>query len=486
MFVAWQRHAESIRSDALFRDPLADWLTGTLADHPDMRHCTQMVWQVLGETPSFPAYFTIRTRYFDDRIEAALRDGVRQIVTLAGGLDGRPFRLTCPPDAEWFEIDLPDMCRFKQSVAHLADLRPRCHWHPVAADLTGEWLTALTDAGFDPTRPSVWLIEGLLMYLSDADGDALLATARRAAAPGSQLLLEHLQTTMLGEAGRSSRNRVESQGARWLSARDDVPHWLAGHGWVGLVHAVDDPAIGLGREVGPQPAGWLAAAIPDRAVSAVPPARSVSLSPTPSPEHLEVRAVRLPNSTYFTRGWRLPEVAPDFRVEDVWVLPARGARHEFAELVRQIADGDGAFEGERVAMFLHVVRQRLGAWFGLDRPGAGLDARVVSLRARLPEDAAFRDRGPDQRAAPWVSVYQNDREWVGEYASRTVHALMHVGWVSDATTDYRGEMTILVRPNGLLGTLYMAFIRPFRRFVINPAFFRMVARNWQRHRTIIE
>lgn len=263
LFVAWQRQVESNRPDALFRDPLAAWLTGTLADHPDMRHCTQMVREVLGEKPTYPDYFTIRTRFFDDRIEAALRGGVRQIVTLAGGLDGRPFRLTCPPDANWFEIDLPDMAVFKQSITHLADLQPRCGWQVVAADLTSEWLTALTAAGFDPAQPTVWLIEGLLMYLSDEDGDALVSAVRQAAAPGSLLLLEHLQAAMLGEFGRYARERVESQGARWLSARDDLPQWLARHGWVAAVHAHDDPAIGLGRTVGPLPACWLAIATPD-------------------------------------------------------------------------------------------------------------------------------------------------------------------------------------------------------------------------------
>ncbi|WP_069163399.1 class I SAM-dependent methyltransferase [Nocardia altamirensis] len=263
LFIAWQRQRESVRPDALFHDPLATWLTGTLADHPDMRACTQLVREVSSDEPTYSDYFSVRTRYFDDRIEAALRGGVRQIVTLAGGLDGRPFRLNCPPDADWYEIDLPTMRRFKQSVAQLSGLRPRCRWQPVAADLTGAWQQTLAEAGFDPTRPTVWLIEGLLMYLSDADGAALLAGVRQVTAPGSLLLLEQLQASMLGEFGRYARERVESQGAQWLSARDDVPQWLARHGWVGDVHAGDDPAIGLGRAVGPLPACWLATATPD-------------------------------------------------------------------------------------------------------------------------------------------------------------------------------------------------------------------------------
>ncbi|MFI1918349.1 DUF2867 domain-containing protein [Nocardia sp. NPDC020380] len=196
--------------------------------------------------------------------------------------------------------------------------------------------------------------------------------------------------------------------------------------------------------------------------------------------------MRLPNSAYAARAWRLSEIAPDFRVEDVWVLPARGSHDEFPDLVKQIAEGDDAFDSERLAILVYVARQKLGAWFGWDSPGTGtgLGARVATLRERLPEGADYGERGPDQRGAPWISVYRTDREWVSEYANRTVHALMHVGWVPDGATAYRGEMTVLVRPNGLLGRLYMAGIRPFRRFVVNPAFFRMVARNWQSGRRI--
>lgn len=196
--------------------------------------------------------------------------------------------------------------------------------------------------------------------------------------------------------------------------------------------------------------------------------------------------MRLPNSTYATRAWRLAEIAPEFRIEDVWLLPARGERDEFPELVRQIAEGEGAYEGEYLCILMFVVRQKLGAWFGLDRPETGVGGRVTSVAARLPADSAYIERGPDQNATPFKSIYQTDREWVSETAGRTVHALMHVGWVPDGVTGYRAEMAILVRPNGLIGRLYMGFIRPFRRFVVNPAFFRMVARNWERSRKTVE
>ena len=82
-------------------------------------------------------------------------------------------------------------------------------------------------------------------------------------APGSQLLLEHNGTVMMGEAGRPAREAVEAVGAAWLSARDDLRPWLAGFGWRAHVLAGSDPSIAYGRKVPQIPATWLAHAVRD-------------------------------------------------------------------------------------------------------------------------------------------------------------------------------------------------------------------------------
>ncbi len=53
-------------------------------------------------------------------------------------------------------------------------------------------------------------------------------------------------------------------------------------------------------------------------------------------------------------------------------------------------------------------------------------------------------------------------------ANRTVHSVMHVGWVPDGTGGYRGQMAVLVKPNGWFGAAYMAAIKPFRYLVVYP------------------
>jgi len=60
-------------------------------------------------------------------------------------------------------------------------------------------------------------------------------------------------------------------------------------------------------------------------------------------------------------------------------------------------------------------------------------------------------------------------EWAAEIADQTTHGILNVGWVPDGTRGYRGQMAVLVAPNGLVGGAYMATIRPFRRMIVCPA-----------------
>ncbi len=66
-----------------------------------------------------------------------------------------------------------------------------------------------------------------------------------------------------------------------------------------------------------------------------------------------------------------------------------------------------------------------------------------------------------------------------EIANRTVHGVLHVGWVSDGTGGYRGQMAVLVKPNGRFGTAYMAAIKPFRHLIVYPAMLRAISRRWK-------
>lgn len=193
--------------------------------------------------------------------------------------------------------------------------------------------------------------------------------------------------------------------------------------------------------------------------------------------------MRLPRTAHTSRPWRIHEFADDFHVEDVWALPVTGGPDELERLVRQFTNGDGTALSTPVVRALFALRWKLGALLGLDKPAAGLSARVDSLRERLPEDLRTGTRGPDLQVVPFTSVYQTDREWVAETANRTAHAVMHIGWVPDPTPGdpgrHRARMAVLVKPNGLLGTLYVAGIKPFRYLGVYPKLLNAIGREWE-------
>ena len=66
-----------------------------------------------------------------------------------------------------------------------------------------------------------------------------------------------------------------------------------------------------------------------------------------------------------------------------------------------------------------------------------------------------------------------------EIANQTVHGVLHVGWVPDATGGYRAQMAVLVRPNGMLGNAYLAAIAPFRHLIVYPLMMRDIGRAWR-------
>jgi len=198
-------------------------------------------------------------------------------------------------------------------------------------------------------------------------------------------------------------------------------------------------------------------------------------------EVMGVGKPRLPNAAHTAQPWRIHELTSDFELEDVWALPTPGGPDDLRRLVAQFASDDDEELSGVVNRTLFAIRWKLGALLGWDKPRAGLGKRVRTLRERLPNDLRSGPRGPDLKAVPFTSVYQTDNEWVAEIANRTVHALMHIGWVPDGARGYRGQMAVLVKPNGILGKAYMAGIKPIRRTLVYPRLIRSIGRNWPRY-----
>lgn len=189
--------------------------------------------------------------------------------------------------------------------------------------------------------------------------------------------------------------------------------------------------------------------------------------------------MRLPGSAHISRPWRIHELTPDFELEDVWALPTPGGPDDFPLLVEGIAAGTPSQDTSRLARALWAIRWKAGELLGWEDSDAGLGSRVPTLRRRLPPDLRDAPSGPEFDALPFTSLYLLEDEWAAEIANRTMHGVMHIGWVPDASGGYRGQMAVLVKRNGLLGGAYMAAIRPFRHLVVYPQMLRKIERSWQ-------
>jgi hypothetical protein len=190
--------------------------------------------------------------------------------------------------------------------------------------------------------------------------------------------------------------------------------------------------------------------------------------------------MRLPNAAHTSQPWLIHELTRDFRLEDVWALPTPGGQaDDFPRLVDQLASARPSRRASGIARALWVIRLRIGDLLGWDDEEAGLGSRVPTLRDRLPADLRERPSGQSLGALPFSPLYLLDNEFAAEIANRTMHGVLHIGWVPDEAGGYRGQMAVLVKPNGLLGTAYMASIRPFRHLIIYPEMTRQIERTWR-------
>ena len=183
---------------------------------------------------------TVRTRWFDKLFTDAAAAGVRQAVILAAGLDARAYRLDWPDGTTVYELDQPEVIDFKTKTLAGLDAKPRANRLTVAIDLRDDWPKALLDNGFDPTQPTAWIAEGLLIYLPPEAQDLLFDRINELSAPGSRVATEHIPDVSMFSDERSQQisERMKKYGSDieigdliYHGERSHVIEYLTGHGW---------------------------------------------------------------------------------------------------------------------------------------------------------------------------------------------------------------------------------------------------------------
>ncbi|MFD4660611.1 SAM-dependent methyltransferase [Kitasatospora sp. NPDC058444] len=218
--VARARAYESSRPDPLFVDPYAiAFVTAAGLEPAPAGPGSRLARALL-------AHGILRTRFYDDRLLAA---GTDQVVLLAAGLDARAYRLDWPAGTRVFELDLGPVLSFKEQVLDGLGAVPQAERTALPADLLDPtWPERLVAAGFDPERRSVWLAEGLLVYLTAEEAAGLLTAVTGLAAPGSRLLLEQGR-----DLSRTPHDpALAHMTALWRGGLGPgTDGWLGGNGW---------------------------------------------------------------------------------------------------------------------------------------------------------------------------------------------------------------------------------------------------------------
>ncbi|KAJ4800782.1 Leucine carboxyl methyltransferase [Rhynchospora pubera] len=170
------------------KDPLADVLAGERLLHGLYEKMKRDRMSNAKEISG--VMLAIRTLWFDARFEAAIEafgGGHVQLVLLGAGMDARAYRLSYLKNTTIFELDFPDLLQLKsdlikQAIASSDNQTGQLTISSdklihVPADLRKpNWLQMLRDSGFSPGTNTVWLLEGILYYLSHDDAMQVLET----------------------------------------------------------------------------------------------------------------------------------------------------------------------------------------------------------------------------------------------------------------------------------------------------------------------
>jgi methyltransferase (TIGR00027 family) len=203
-------------------------------------------------------YLRKRTAFFDRVVVETIDRGDCQVVVGGAGYDGRSLRYA-RPGTTWFELDHPDTQADKRERLGRLGIDAG-HVRFVPADFTTDPVAdLLTAAGLDPRRPALFLLEGVVIYLTSEVLERLLGEFR-SVTPARSMLATSVLAWPHGQARARFREAVAAVGEPPRSdlSADEVHDLLARTGW-----QVTDPG-----DPGPDrraPAGLLVArAIPLR------------------------------------------------------------------------------------------------------------------------------------------------------------------------------------------------------------------------------
>jgi methyltransferase (TIGR00027 family) len=190
--------------------------------------------------PGIKLHYALRKRYLEETARDALREGFRQVVVIGAGFDTLAVRLhEAHAETVFFEIDHPATQRVKRRVIE-AHHRPKSNLRFISLNLECGSLreSLLSCPDYDSTERSLFIAEGLLMYLAPAEIERILRFIRRHSGAKSRFAFTFMETQSDGRIGfrNSSRAvdawlRLRGESFKWGSPRERLPDFLSARGF---------------------------------------------------------------------------------------------------------------------------------------------------------------------------------------------------------------------------------------------------------------
>jgi methyltransferase (TIGR00027 family) len=190
--------------------------------------------------PGLRSYVAARARHFDDVITLAAKTGLSQLVILGAGYDTRAYRI---PEFKGrvrvFELDRSDTQQVKkEKIAEIfGRLPPDVVYVPVDLEAQ-DFGTRLAEAGYSTEKKTLFVMEGLIMYLTPQTVDAVLSFIVHNSGRNSAVLFDYPagsgnEDSLLGETGEDLGSQTARGGEpfRFFMPKEGAGEFLRARGF---------------------------------------------------------------------------------------------------------------------------------------------------------------------------------------------------------------------------------------------------------------
>jgi len=191
--------------------------------------------------PGLAAHYVLRKHTIEEYVHDAIKGGAKQVVNLGAGFDSLCYRLSKQyTKVQFIEMDHPaTQDNKKQGIDRMANLANRdlSNLSLVPIDFTKDTLkdTLTQYKGYDPKLPTIFIVEGVLMYLTPDEIGVLLSSVKELSKKGAHFIFTFVRPK---EEGKHNYGpllplylKIKSEPLNWTSKKDDISTFMLSHGF---------------------------------------------------------------------------------------------------------------------------------------------------------------------------------------------------------------------------------------------------------------